>query len=196
MIKVGLLSCWVGLLFLLAGCEASAERPNVVIIYADDMGWGDVSYQHPSSKISTPNIDRLAAEGIHFTDGHSSSGICTPSRFAMLTGQHHWRRFHDIVNAFGPTVFEPHDFTIAKLFGERGYRTACIGKWHLGWDWDAMRKPGITQQTVTNAQGRVRVIHRPKDYDWSKPIPDGSCAQGFDYYFGDGTINFPPYCWV
>ena len=109
-----------------------AEVPNVVILYADDMGVADVSYGDPDAKIQTPNLDRLASQGMTFTDGHSSSGIRTQSRFALLTGQHHWRRFHGIVGAFGGTVFKQDDVTIAKMFRKKGYRTGCFGKWHLG----------------------------------------------------------------
>ena len=90
------------------------------------MGVADVSYGDPGAKIQTPNLDRLASQGMTFTDGHSSSGICTPSRFALRTGQHHWRRFHGIVGAFGGTVVEPEDFTIAKMFKKKGYRTGCL----------------------------------------------------------------------
>lgn len=189
---------WILLFCVLASLAsiAAEKLPNVVIIYADDMGFGDLGANNPQSKIPTPNLDRLAAEGLRFTDGHSSSGICTPSRFALLTGQHHWRRFHGIVNAFGKTVFTPDDFTLAKMFSAKGYNTACIGKWHLGWDWKAMLKPGIQQETYKDKNGRTQIRRQASDYDWSKPIPDGPCAQGFDYYFGDGTINFPPYCWV
>lgn len=174
----------------------ASPLPNVLIIYADDMGYGDLGADNAESKIPTPNLDRLAAEGMRFTDGHSSSGICTPSRFAMLTGQHHWRRFHAIVGAFGQSVFEPEDFTLAKMFQSKGYATSCIGKWHLGWDWPALLKPGVVQKTYKDHKGRTRTAHNPDEYDWSKPVPDGPLAQGFDYYFGDGTINFPPYCWV
>jgi arylsulfatase A-like enzyme len=186
------------LLSALTVCMAlqAADRPNVVIIYADDMGYGDLGVNNPESKIPTPHLDTLASEGMRFTDGHSSSGICTPSRFAMLTGQHHWRRFHNIVGAMGGTKFEPDDFTLGKMFQSKGYTTACIGKWHLGWDWEALLKPGIEQETYTDHRGRTKPLYKPADYDWTKPIPDGPCAQGFDYYFGDGTINFPPYCWV
>ena len=92
-----------------------AERSYVVILYADDMGVDDLSYGDSKAKIQTPHLDKLSSEGMTFTDGHSSSGICTPSRFALLTGQHHWRRFHGIVGAFGGTVFKPEDFTIAKM---------------------------------------------------------------------------------
>lgn len=164
----------------------SNKRPNIVILYADDMGVGDVSYGDKKAKIQTPNLDRLASQGLTFTDGHSSSGICTPSRFAMLTGQHHWRRFHRIVGAYGKTVFKPDDFTIAKMFKKKNYSTACFGKWHLGWDFAAIRKPGVNRKNMTKAES----------YDWTKRFPDGPIDQGFDYYFGDGTINFPPYCWI
>ncbi|MDP4878473.1 MAG: sulfatase-like hydrolase/transferase, partial [Opitutales bacterium] len=101
-------------------------------------------------------------------------------------GQHHWRRFHGIVNAFGESVFKPGEFTIARMFKEQGYTTAAFGKWHLGWDWDAIRKPGIT--------GKDREL--ASSYDWTKRFPGGPIDQGFDHYFGDGTINFPPYCWI
>ena len=166
--------------------RAADRLPNIVILYADDMGVGDVSRGDSEAKIQTPNLDRLAAQGMTFTDGHSSSGICTPSRFALLTGQHHWRRFHGIVGAFGGTVFEPDNFTIAKMFRQQGYRTGCFGKWHLGWNFDAIRNPGVKKADLTKAAS----------YDWSKRFPDGPLDQGFDHYFGDGTINFPPYCWI
>ncbi|MGJ8639005.1 MAG: sulfatase family protein [Opitutaceae bacterium] len=164
----------------------SSSNPNIVILYADDMGVGDVSYRDPEAKIQTPNIDRLASQGMTFTDGHSSSGICTPSRYALLTGQHHWRRFHNIVGAFGKSVFKPGEFTVARMLKEQGYTTACFGKWHLGWDWNAIRKPGVS--------GKERTL--ASSYDWTKRFPGGPLGQGFDHYFGDGTINFPPYCWI
>ncbi|WP_309009164.1 arylsulfatase [Pelagicoccus sp. SDUM812005] len=157
-----------------------------MILYADDMGVADVSYGDPAAKIQTPHIDRLASQGMTFSDGHSSSGICTPSRYAMLTGQHHWRRFHDIVKAFGESVFKPGEFTIARMFKEQGYNTGAFGKWHLGWDWDSIRKPGVKKADIVKAES----------YDWSKSFRGGPLDQGFDHYFGDGTINFPPYCWI
>jgi arylsulfatase A len=163
----------------------AAEKPNILILYADDLGYGDLGCYHPDSKIPTPHLDKLAAEGMRFTDAHSSSGICTPSRYAMLTGRHHWRDFHGIVNAFGKSVFKPERLTLPEMLHAEGYQTACIGKWHLGWDWDVIRKPG----SKTNGIGF-------DDFDWSKPIPDGPLAHGFDHYFGDTVINFPPYCWI
>ena len=181
---------------LMAGCVARAdERPNVVILYADDMGFGDFGANNPDSKIPTPNFDKLAEEGMRFTDGHSSSGICTPSRFALLTGMHHWRRFHGITVSFSDTVFKPDDFTLAKMFKSKGYNTAAIGKWHLGWGFDEIKRENA-KFVIVERSGRKKKVYDPDAFDWSKPIPRGPLDQGFDYYFGDGTINFAPYCFV
>jgi arylsulfatase A len=170
---------------LLTAVTVYAAQPNIVILYADDMGYGDLGVNNPESKIPTPNLDRLAAEGMRFTDGHSSSGICTPSRYALLTGRHHWRDFHGIVQALGPTVFKEGQLTMAAMLREKGYTTACIGKWHLGWDWDAIRKPGTSKKSIQSG-----------DFDWSKSVPGGPLDHGFDHYFGDTVINFPPYAWI
>jgi arylsulfatase A len=164
-----------------------ARRPNIVILYADDMGYGDLAIQNPDSKIATPNLDRLAREGTRFTDAHSSSGICTPSRYAMLTGRFHWRKFHAIVNSFEPSVFDAAELTLAEMLKQQGYRTACIGKWHLGWNWDAIKKPGAATKPGAG--------YAPEAFDWTKRIPGGPNDHGFDYYFGDDVPNFPPYAW-
>lgn len=163
---------------------ADSMKPNILILYADDLGFGDLGCYNADSKIPTPNLDKLAASGVRFTDGHSSSGICTPSRYAMLTGRHHWRDFHGIVNSLGRSVFDPSRLTLPEMLGGQGYTTACIGKWHLGWDWDAIRKDKRQKGDL------------PDHFDWSKTIPDGPLAHGFDHYFGDTVINFPPYAWI
>ncbi|MHC5067574.1 MAG: sulfatase family protein, partial [Planctomycetota bacterium] len=186
---------------LLATCivcwlSASERQPNIVIMYADDLGFGDLSIQNPASKISTPNIDQLAREGLRFTDGHSSSGICTPSRYALLTGRYHWRKFHGIVNAFGPSSFDEAELTMPELLRAAGYRTAAIGKWHLGWDWNAIRKPGAQEKAKAKGKGKGKPSIAVDAFDWSRAIPDGPLAHGFDHYFGDTVINFPPYCWI
>ena len=179
----------------LSGASLTAKQPNILILYADDLGFGDLGCYNPKSKIPTPNLDQLAKVGMRFTDGHSSSGICTPSRFSLLTGRHHWRDFHGIVNAFGGSVFKPERLTLPEMLQEKGYHTAAIGKWHLGWDWDAVKKPGAKAREVTQGKRKKRQFG-PEDFDWSKPIPDGPLAHGFDHYFGDTVINFPPYCWI
>lgn len=130
-----LLAC---LLVVLAPC--AADRPNVLVILADDLGYGDVQCYNPQrGRIATPHMDRLAAEGIRFTDGHSSSGVCSPSRYTLLTGRYHWRsRLQTgIVGLWERPLIEPERLTIAGLVKPQGYRTGCIGKWHLGWNWPA-----------------------------------------------------------
>lgn len=164
-----------------------ARRPNVVILYADDMGYGDLGVQNRQSKIPTPNLDRLAAEGLRLTDAHSSSGICTPSRYALLHGRYHWRRLHGIVNSFDQPVLDAERVTLAEMLKSKGYRTACLGKWHLGWDWNAVRKPG-TPKPGKNG-------YASDAFDWSRTIPGGPLEHGFDTYFGDDVPNFPPYAW-
>jgi arylsulfatase A len=167
--------------------EALPRRPNIVILYADDMGYGDLGVQNPASKIPTPHLDRLASQGMRFTDAHSSSGICTPSRYALLHGRYHWRKFHGIVNSFDQPVMDDEKTTLPELLQAKGYRTACIGKWHLGWDWKAIQQPGAKP---TKGEGFA-----PDAFDWSRPIPGGPLAHGFESYFGDDVPNFPPYAW-
>lgn len=178
---------------LLTGTLAAdaPKRLNVLVLYADDLGFGDLEIQNSASKIPTPNLNRLAEQGTRFTDGHSSSGICTPSRYALLTGRHHWRDFHGIVNAFGGSVFKSERLTLPEMMKAKGYKTAALGKWHLGWDWKAIMKPGAKPVGKGRAAGFAHDA-----FDWSKPIPDGPLAHGFDSYFGDTVINFPPYCWI
>lgn len=180
-----------GLATTLSHSDELDPLPNILIIYADDLGYGDLGRYNPKSKIPTPHLDALARSGLRFTDGHSSSGICTPSRYALLTGRHHWRKFHGIVNAFGSSAFSSDRLTLPEMLKEKGYATAAIGKWHLGWDWEAIRKPHAEKV----GEGR-RAAWPPEAFDWGKRIPDGPLAHGFDHYFGDTVINFPPYCWI
>jgi arylsulfatase A len=174
-----------GISLLLSWLSLAAATPNIVILYADDMGFGDLAAQNPESKIRTPHLDQLAAEGTRFSDAHSSSGICTPSRYALLTGRFHWRKLHDIVGTFGPPVIAADEVTLPEVLKSTGYRTGCIGKWHLGWNWGDLRKPGTPNNSIA-----------PADFDWSKPVSGGPLSHGFDYYFGDDVANFPPFAWI
>jgi arylsulfatase A len=171
---------------------ADATRPNIVILYADDMGYGDLAANNADSKIPTPNLDRLAAQGMRFTDAHSSSGVCTPSRYAMLTGRFHWRKFHGIVNAFDPPALDAAELTFPEMLRQHGYRTACVGKWHLGWNWSDIQKSKAEPKSDENNRNKV---FASDEFDWSKPISGGPLSHGFDYYFGDDVPNFPPYAW-
>ena len=167
--------------------SAAPPLPNVVIIYADDMGYGDLAIQNPESKIPTPHLDKLALQGMRFTDGHSSSSICSPSRYAVLTGRYHWRKKASLTNEMGESAFSEERLTLPEMLREAGYATACIGKWHLGFGWTQNAKAG---QEVDKKNPQADSI------DWSLQAPAGPTANGFDYYFGDGTPNFPPYGFV
>jgi len=117
---------------------SGTSRPNILIILADDLGYGDVQCYNPErGKIPTPNMDRLAAQGMRFTDGHSSAAACTPSRCGLLTGRYDWRTRNQrgVLGAFGRPLISPERLTIASLAKQNGYRTACIGKWHIGMNW-------------------------------------------------------------
>ena len=188
----GLIATTLALAFTCFPVVAEPRLPNIVILYADDMGYGDLGANNSESKIPTPHLDKLAEQGMRFTDGHSSSGICTPSRYALLTGRFHWRKFHGIVQSFGPPSFDEKELTMPELLKTKGYRTACIGKWHLGWNWSDVKKAKATPKKGT---AKRNPVYAPEDFDWSKPISGGPLSHGFDYYFGDDVPNFPPYAW-
>ncbi|MDP0492405.1 MAG: sulfatase-like hydrolase/transferase [Verrucomicrobiota bacterium JB023] len=160
----------------LAACGlAMGETPNVVLIFADDLGYGDLSC-YGATKLSTPNIDKLAEEGRRFTDAHSASAVCTPSRIGLLTGAYPFRAM-DGKGFWGPAPIEsplllpPDTHTLADVFKEKGYDTAAIGKWHLGF-----------------GEGKN---------DWQEPLSPGPNDLGFDYYFGMPVVNSaPPYVYV
>ena len=120
---------------------AELSKPNIVYILADDLGYGDIGCYNRASKINTPNIDRLAKEGMRFTDAHSPSAVCTPTRYALLTGRYAWRTRlqRNVIGPFALPLIAEKQLTVAELLREQGYATACIGKWHLGWGWP---KPG------------------------------------------------------
>ncbi|WP_220763923.1 arylsulfatase [Flavobacterium sp. UMI-01] len=151
---------------------AQTDKPNIVIIYTDDQGYGDVSALNPEAKFKTPNMDRLVHEGLTFTDGHSSDAVCTPSRYSLLTGCYSWRTSlkKDVLHADGPCLIEKGRMTIASLLRDKGYNTAMIGKWHLQMEFVGDEKGGR---------------------DWSKPFTDGPVEKGFDYFFGiPASMNY------
>jgi arylsulfatase A len=127
-----------------ASLVATAEKPNIVVILADDLGYGDVRCLNPEGKIATPHMDRLARAGVIFTDAHSSSSVCSPTRYGLLTGRYNWRSKlkSGVLGGLSPRLIERDRMTVASLLKVHGYHTACIGKWHLGMDW--LRQPGRT----------------------------------------------------
>ena len=188
--------------------EPARDKPNVVIILADDLGYGDVHCYNPErGKIPTPHLDRLAGEGMRFTDGHSSSGVCSPSRYTLLTGRYHWRtRLQTgIVGAWEKPLIAPDRLTLAGMVKAQGYRTACIGKWHLGWDWPATPEQ---RKHLTGFGGKaggggkdLRPESTAEDQAawqavFSQPIAGGPISRGFERYFGTDVPNWPPYCFI
>jgi len=191
---------------LLVGLWSCKEKPaqescypNVVIIYADDLGYGDVQSYNPNrGKIPTPNIDRLAVEGMRFTDAHSSSAVCSPSRYTLLTGRYHWRTRlqKGIVPVFGPPLIAADRLTLGGLAKQHAYRTACIGKWHLGWDWpipEGKREMFVAKEKKLKATDEHRELWQEV---FSQPIPGGPTTVGFDEYFGVDIPNWPPFCFI
>ncbi len=156
------------------------DHPNIVYILADDLGYGDISCFNANSKIPVPYIDRLAKEGMAFTDAHSGSAVCTPTRYGILTGRYSWRSRLKKGVTYGesPHLIETGRMTVASMLKQHGYHSACIGKWHLGWDW-AMK----SDQT--------------KEIDFSKPIQHGPASNGFNYSFCiPASLDIPPYVYV
>jgi arylsulfatase A-like enzyme len=172
----------------------SPARPNVVIVLADDLGFGDVSANNPECRIATPHIDRLATEGMRFTDAHTSSGVCTPTRYSLLTGRYHWRTRlqHGVLGGFSTPLIAAGRLTLPALLAERGYHTACIGKWHLGMHWP-LRGGGTADDRGDFSKpfpelGRV---------DYAAPISDGPVDRGFDHFYGiSASLDMFPYVWI
>jgi len=177
----------------------AVEKPNFIIILADDLGYGDVhSYNPQSGRIPTPNIDRLATKGMQFTDAHSSSAVCSPSRYTLLTGRYHWRTVlqSGIVKVFGEPLIKENRMTIGMLAKNHGYHTAAIGKWHLGWNWpipEGKKFLFTPEQKNSKATSAHRQIWQEV---FSQKIPGGPTDVGFDEYFGTDVPNWPPYCFI
>jgi len=159
----------------LAPALPAAQRyPNIVYILADDLGYGDPRCYNPDSKIPTPNIDRLATQGVRFTDAHSPSAVCTPTRYGILTGRYCWRSRlkSGVLSGYDPALIEPGRLTVPAMLKQRGYQTAGIGKWHLG-------------------------LQNNEKTDYSRPLSPGPLDIGFDSYFGiPSSLDIPPYVYI
>ena len=171
------------ILLLLVGntpAEAQNRLPNIIYILADDLGYGDVSCFNEHSKIYTPHIDRLAEEGMLFRDAHTSSSVCTPTRYGILTGRYNWRTRlkKSVLWGYSQSLIQPGELTVAELLKKADYQTGYVGKWHLGWDW-ALKSEDKT------------------DVDFTKPVKNGPLSHGFDYSFGfSASLDMPPYVYI
>lgn len=185
------------------------RRPNVVLVLADDLGWGDLSC-YGATRIATPNIDRLAGEGMLFTDTHSASAVCTPSRYGLLTGRYCWRSplKSRVLMGHAPALIEPDRPTLGSVFGAAGYRTAAIGKWHLGlgWrqhdgsTWSAFRDGdplALEDVGIDFQRGEDRGRDLGDSIDYAEPFVGGPTELGFDRFFGiAGSLDMPPYAFL
>lgn len=181
---------------LFFSCKQDNKPPNIVIILADDLGYGDPQVYNSESKIPTPNIDLLASAGMRFTDAHSPSSVCTPTRYGILTGRYAWRTElkRSVLWMWDKPLIKNDRLTFPKMLKTKNYNTACIGKWHLGWRWPSNQGEGYMNDTIPIGDYGLKGRNDLWKYiDFSKPMGGGPLEAGFDYYFGDDVPNFAPY---
>lgn len=176
---------------LLCFSLTSAEEtpPNIVIILADDFGVGDIQAHYPNNKIATPHLDQLVSQGMSFTDAHSPSAVCSPTRYGLLTGRYAWRtRLQEwVIAAYEPPLISDDRLTLPGFLQKQGYYTTCIGKWHLGWNWPGPQKSQMTEKK--NGQAFFT-------WDFTKAITGGPIHRGFDYFYGVDLPNLPPFTFI
>jgi len=184
----------IAVALFLGGCkdeiQKKLDRPNIVYLLADDMGMGDLGCYNQDSKIPTPAMDALAKEGIMFTDAHSGSAVCTPTRYGILTGTYAFRTRLKSGVLWGSStpLIKEGEANVASLLKKNGYNTACIGKWHLGLGWQTLDSGVVL---TDDWQADIQKI------DYSKPLLSGPNTVGFDYFFGiPASLDMPPYLYV
>lgn len=168
----------------------AAERPNIVIILTDDQGWGDLTCYNPESKVVTPNMDRLATQGMRLLNAYTPASVCSPTRYGLLTGRYPWRTWmkEGVMYHYDPSLIRPGRLTLGSLLQQQGYVTAAVGKWHLGLDWQPQAgDPGDWSygQQIRNADHN-RIAAR---VDFTKPIRVGPNQVGFDEFFGTAHMG-------
>ncbi|MGJ8650869.1 MAG: sulfatase family protein [Opitutaceae bacterium] len=191
-------------LILATLCSAlnAAEQPNIIYILADDLGYGDVQCLNPErGKIPTPHMDQLASEGMTFTDAHTTSSVCTPTRYGVITGRYNWRttRQSSVLDGYGLPMIAIDRMTVPSLLKENGYTTAMIGKWHLGLGIatidgkKAKAKGGLKEKKGQGAFAPEEL----SNIDWKGTIEGGPVDLGFESWFGiTASLDFPPYVWI
>ncbi len=192
----------IGLLLLVIcgtiGCEnlekeseKQMKTPNIVYILADDLGYGDIGAFNSEGKIQTPNIDKLASDGLKFTDAHTSSAVCTPTRYGILTGRYNWRSpiKNGVLTGKSKALIPNTRTTVASFLKNNGYKTGFVGKWHLGWDW------AIKDSTINGGEGWNATDFA--NLDFTKPVTNTPNDLGFDYAYGhSGSLDMAPYVYV
>ena len=181
---------------------ADSFSPNILLILADDLGYGDVGIYNPESKVPTPHLDRLAAEGMLFTDAHSPSTVCTPTRYSLMTGQMLFRKgFPGVFTGVeGPCLIEEDRLTLPQMLRQQGYTTAMFGKWHIGMTFSTVEGKPVYEVKFPKSEN-TRFSRAPGEgvarvslTDFSKPISDGPLHRGFDQFFG--TACCPTTDWL
>lgn len=175
-----------------AAVAADPACPNIVYVLCDDLGYGDVRAFNPQGKIPTPNFDRVAAEGMAFTDVHSGSAVCTPTRYGIMTGRYAWRSRlqRGVLGGLSPALIREDQLTVPKLLKKNGYQTGCVGKWHLGMNWTRQQGKDVSESDIETPQQVWNV-------DFSKPVTGGPNSAGFDYYFGiSASLDMVPYTFI
>lgn len=168
------------------------KKPNIILFLTDDLGYGDISCLNPEGKLDTRNIDRMASEGMVFTDAHSCSSVCTPSRYGIVTGRYNWRTRlkRGVIPGCAPALIEDGRMTIGSMLQSQGYKTAAIGKWHLGMDWETEPDFQLPRTIPEINPDRMGI-------KFDQPIKNGPNTKGFDYFFGTGgSLDQPPYVFI
>ncbi|NIY15162.1 MAG: sulfatase-like hydrolase/transferase, partial [Nitrospinaceae bacterium] len=179
-------------LLLWGSAWAADANPNIIVIFADDMGVGDVSGLNPEGKIPTPHIDRMIDNGLALLNGHTTSSVCTPSRYGLLTGRYNWRsrRKAGVAGGFTGSEIAKGRSTLATMLKKAGYHTAMIGKWHLGLDWVMLPE---TEADPDSGGSKKKI----PNVDYTKPFRGGPVDHGFDSWFGiAASLDMPPYVWL
>lgn len=162
-------------------------KPNIIYILADDMGYGDVSYLNKKAGFKTPNLDCMCETGMAFSDAHSASAVCTPSRYSILTGRYNWRSSlkSGVLWSYSTPLIEKNRKTVASLLKDNGYHTYCVGKWHLGLGWQ------LKDSVPEGAEPTDDTI------DFTKPVLNTPTSYGFDYFYGiTASLDIPPYLYI
>jgi len=183
---------------ILAACNSQVEQqkvksnnPNIIFILGDDMGYGDVGAFNKDCKINTAHLDQMAADGMIFTDAHSTSGVCTPTRYGVITGRYSWRSFlkSGVLTGKSRAMIPKDRTTVASMLKQHGYNTAMIGKWHLGWDWDL--------QDPSTFEGMGWNEGDDENIDFTKEVTHTPNDVGFDHSYGiSGSLDMAPYVYV
>ena len=164
------------------------NKPNVIYVLADDMGYGDISAFNENAGFITPCFDEMCSEGVAFHDAHSSSAVCTPSRYSILTGRYNWRSRlkSDVQSGYSPALIEKNWMTVGDVFRQNGYKTMAVGKWHLGLDL-ATDDSFVFREKYETCPG----------VDYSAKIENGPIEKGFDYYYGiSASLDMAPYLYI